>query len=66
MSSLNKIFLKSSLISGLIFATLMAGFDYKEGLEFNTQKFFFRFIFFGLLMGSINWHYSKKEQNKNE
>ena len=49
------------LISGLIFASLSAGFDYNEGDEFNLWKFIIKTTFFGLLMALITRYNIKKE-----
>lgn len=56
----NKIFIQSTLLSGLIYAILMAGFNYNDGEEFKIMKFLFHFIFFGLSMGLLSRYNYKK------
>jgi hypothetical protein len=65
MKTENKIFIKSFLISGLVYAGLMAGFDYSDGDSFRIFKFLFHFFFFGLFMGLLA-RYSHKKQLKRE
>lgn len=62
----NKLFIKSSLMSGLIYAGLMAGFDYSTGEEFKIMKFLFHFIFFGLSMGLLSRYNYKKGLKKED
>lgn len=70
MKTENKIFVKSFLISGLIYAGLMAGFDFSNDSPFRIFKFLFHFFFFGLFMGLLtrNTHKKqiKKEMNETE
>lgn len=66
----NKIFIKTFLLSGLVYTTLMAGFDYSDGKEFEIFKLIYHFLFFGLIMGLMA-RYShrkllKKEATKTE
>jgi len=70
MKAENKIFIKSFLLSGLVYTTLMAGFDYSDGQDFEIFKLIFHFLFFGLFMGLMS-RYShrkllKKERNENK
>lgn len=51
MNTETKPIIKSSLISGLGFAGLMAGFDYLDGLDFRIWRFIFNALFFGLFTG---------------
>ena len=48
MKAENKFFVKEVFFSGIIFASLMAGFDYSDGKEFVITKFIFHLLFFGL------------------
>lgn len=64
MKTENKIFLVSSLVSGLIYALLMALFDYSTGEEFKLMKFLFHFTFFGLSMGLLSRYNYKKRVKK--
>jgi hypothetical protein len=66
----NKIFIKSFLLSGLVYTTLMVGFDYSDGSDFEIFKLIFHFLFFGLFMGLMA-RYShrkllRKEMTKTE
>jgi hypothetical protein len=66
----NKIFIKSFLLSGLVYTTFMAGFDYYDKQNFSLVKFIFHFLFFGLFIGLMT-RYShlkllKKQRNENE
>ncbi|SEA42394.1 hypothetical protein SAMN05443667_104163 [Flavobacterium gillisiae] len=65
MKAENKIFIKSFLLSGLVYTTLMAGFDYSDGQDFEILKLLFHFLFFGLFMGLLA-RYSHRKQIKKE
>jgi L-asparagine transporter-like permease len=69
MKTENKIFIKSFLISGLLYALLMAGLNYFDGESFRIFKFLFKFLFhfffFGLFMGLLA-RYSYRKQLKKE
>lgn len=65
MKAENKIFIKSFLLSGVVYAGLMAGYNYVDGQEFNIWKFLFHFLVFGLFMGLIS-RYSHKRQIEKE
>ena len=65
MDTLTKITIRAFLISGLIYAGLMAGFDYYNGKEFEILIFLFRFSIFGFFM-SLAARYKHKRQLKNE
>ena len=47
MKAENKFFVREVFFSGIIFASLMAGFDYSDGKEFVITKFIFHLLFFG-------------------
>lgn len=53
----------TGLLSGIAFASLMAGYDYFTDTPFSILKFLFHFMFFGLFMG-IAVKYSAKKSNK--
>lgn len=65
MKAENKAFLKTFLVAGIVYASLMAGFDYADGEGFKIYKFLFHFFFFGLFMGFLA-RYSHKKQLKKE
>ncbi len=65
---MKKRFTKSSLIfgfvSGFLFATLVAGFDYYNDNPFDFSKFIFQFILFGLFQSLIIFPKAKKTTNE--
>lgn len=65
MKTENKIFLKSFLLSGLIYAGLMAGFEYSQGESFSIYKFLWHFFFFGFFMGLLSRYNYKKNKSSN-
>lgn len=54
------------LVSGLVFASTMAGFDYMGGTQFNIGKFILFFVGFGGFMSLviIRKPQTKSQQNK--
>ncbi len=54
--------IKSFLISGLGYASIMAGLDYFDGNGFRFWRFVFNAAGFGLFMSLMN-RYSYKKQN---
>ena len=65
MKAENKVFIKTFLLSGIIYAGLMAGFDYSDGQEFKIWKFLFYFLSFGLFMGLVSrYSYGKQVKKK--
>ena len=64
MKAVNKVFIKTFLVAGIVYASLMAGFDYADGQEFKLYKFVFSFLFFGLFMGYIFRNGHKKQLKK--
>ncbi|PCI34929.1 MAG: hypothetical protein COB60_05260 [Flavobacteriaceae bacterium] len=52
----------SGVLSGLIFAVLMAGFDYYDAENFSVVKFIFHAVFFGFFMGIL----AKDKRKKSE
>ena len=62
--------IKSGLFSGIVYAGLMAGFDYYDAQDFKIWKFLFHASFFGIftaLMTRYNLKsQAKKENKKNE
>ena len=49
MTTQTKAIIKSGLISGIVYAGLMAGFDYSDGQDFRIWKFIFHASFLGYL-----------------
>jgi len=70
MTTQTKAIIKSGLISGIVYAGLMAGFDYSDGQDFRIWKFIFHASFFGIFMGFMTRYnlrkQAKKENNKTE
>jgi hypothetical protein len=64
MKAENKAFIKTFLITGIVYASLNAGFDYADGQEFKLYKFLFHFLFFGLFMSYIFRNSHKKQLKK--
>lgn len=69
LSDKTKRIIKSGLISGfingLIFASIMAVFDWFDDKSFKIGKFLFQFLFFGAAMGAMA-SYSTKKRIENE
>lgn len=61
-----KTVLISGLISGIVYAGLMAGFDYFNGQEFKIWKLIFNTLGFGLLDGLATFYIMKKRSKKKE
>ncbi len=70
MTTQTKAIIKSGLFSGIVYAGLMAGFDYSDGQDFRIWKFIFHASFFGIFMGFMTRYnlrkQAKKENNKTE
>jgi hypothetical protein len=62
MNKLTKIVIKTFFISGLIYAGLMAGYDYSQENEFKVLRFILHFIFFGGFMSLIARFNNKKQK----
>ena len=56
----------SGLVSGLLYAGFMAGYDYYDNEPISILKFIFNALFFGILMGVVNGYLMKKQAKKNE
>ncbi|MGQ7947101.1 hypothetical protein [Flavobacterium sp. WC2509] len=66
MKPITKTMIKTFLFTGLIYAGLMAGYDYSEGNGFQLWKFIFHASFFGLFMALMaRYSYKKNESSKN-
>lgn len=50
-----------SLIGGVVYASLMAGWDYHNNLPFNLWKFLFYLLFFGASLGFFEYRQSKRK-----
>jgi hypothetical protein len=56
--------IKSGLISGIVFAALMAGFDYSNGQDFRIWRFLYNTLFFGIFMAFLT-RYNLKKPSRN-
>lgn len=63
--SKNKAFINSGLISGLVFALIMLGFDYYNQKSFSAIKFVTHFVLFGLFNGYMAYRKYKKDNSNN-
>ncbi len=55
-----------ALITGVVYAGLLALMDNKQGIEFDTQKFVIRALLYGCGMGIISYiALQKREKKKN-
>ena len=70
MTTQTKAIIKSGLFSGIVYAGLMAWFDYSDGQDFRIWKFIFHASSFGIIMGFMTRYnlrkQAKKENNKTE
>ena len=64
MNTQIKTIIKSGLISGIIYAGLMAGFDYSDGQDFRMWRFIFNALIFGIFMGLMTRYNLKKQADK--
>ncbi|MCI2230532.1 hypothetical protein MC378_15255 [Polaribacter sp. MSW13] len=60
MNTRTKAIIKSGLFSGIVYAGLMAGFDYSDGQDFKIWKFIFHASFFGIFMALMTRYNLKK------
>ncbi|MCX7549173.1 hypothetical protein OS188_14545 [Xanthomarina sp. F1114] len=64
MNTQIKSIIKSGLFSGIVYAGLMAGFDYSDGQDFKIWKFIFHASFFGTFMALMTRYNLKKQADK--
>ena len=64
MNTQAKSIIKSGLFSGIVYAGLMAGFDYSDGQDFKIWKFIFHASFFGIFMALRTRYNLKKQADK--
>lgn len=53
----------TGLISGIVFALLMAGWDYYKEVPFSVLKFIIHFVLFALFNGYMSYRTEKKKLN---
>jgi len=61
-----KIVIRTFFFSGLIFAGLMAGSDYSDGIDFRPWNFIFNALFFGGLIALMAAYKHKKKMKKKD
>jgi hypothetical protein len=66
MKPITKLTLRVFLTSGIIYATIIAGFDYCDGNEFRLWKFIYNTSFFGMSMAFMARYSFKKYEFKKE
>ena len=64
MTTQAKTILNSALISGSVYAILIAGFDYYDEQAFSLGKFLFNLFFFGAFMGFFTGYQLRKQAKK--
>jgi hypothetical protein len=65
MKPITKTMIKTFLFTGLIYAGLMAGYDYSEGNGFRLWRFIFHASFFGLCLALMSrYSYNKNDSSK--
>ncbi|GGW74512.1 hypothetical protein DFQ11_1126 [Winogradskyella epiphytica] len=64
MNTQTKAIIKSGLFSGIVYAGLMAGFDYSDGQDFRIWRFILNALFFGIFMGFMTRYNLKKQADK--
>ena len=64
MNTQTKVIIKSGLFSGIVYAGLMAGFDYSDGQDFRIWRFILNSLFFGTFMGFMTRYNLKKQADK--
>ncbi len=60
----NIVFIRSGIVSGLVFALITASFDYFNDQPFSVLKFAMHSVFFGLFNGYMVYRKFKKDQNE--
>ncbi|MEH1006738.1 hypothetical protein VDP25_03265 [Winogradskyella sp. ECml5-4] len=67
MNKKTKSIIIGGLVSGIVYAGLMAGFDYYDGNEFKIWRFLWNFFFFGGVMSLLTgYNVRKQSENKGE
>jgi hypothetical protein len=61
MSTQIKLILSAGIISGIIYAGLLAGSDYSDGQDFRIWRFVFNALLFGIFMGLMTYYFMKKK-----
>ncbi len=59
-----KKFILTGLVSGLVFAILMAGWDYYQDRPFSVLKFVLHLVLFALFNGYMSYRSAKKRLDK--
>jgi len=56
----------SGLTAGVIYAVIMAGYDYSDGQNFRIWRFVVNFLYLGIFMGLFNYYMLKRNKKKSE
>ena len=56
----------AGFISGLVYALIMAGFDYYEDKSFHVTTFFVNFLVLGVIMGVYTAFKLRRQAKKND
>ena len=65
MNKKTKSIIMGGVVGGVIYTSMMAGFDYSDGQDFKIWKFIFHTSFFGIFMGVLT-RYNLRKQAKKE
>ncbi|SDZ91585.1 hypothetical protein [Bizionia paragorgiae] len=61
-----KKYILPGIFAGLVYAGVMAAFDYNDDVPFSIFKFLIHFFLFGLFMAGINYYSLRKAGKKKE
>jgi|TARA_B110000093_G_C12768484_1_gene325550 hypothetical protein len=64
MKTETKSIIKGGIFGGVVYAGIMAGFNYTDGQDFRIWRFIFNALFFGICMGFITRNSLKKQAEK--
>ena len=63
MKDITKLKIRTGVLAGLIFALIIAGFNYYNEEVFSVFRFLLHFVLFGVFMGFFAKDRSKKESD---
>ncbi|WP_458626436.1 hypothetical protein [Winogradskyella sp. PC D3.3] len=69
MNKQTKSIIIGGLVGGIVYASIMAGFDFSDGQNFRIWRFIFNALIFGTFMGLMTRYNIKKQleqENNNE
>lgn len=66
MNNQTKSIIIGGLVGGIVYASIMAGFDFADGQDFRVWRLIINFLFFGSFMGLMTrYNLKKNEKRKN-